>query len=648
MTPESPAIDFYASATSPKASATTTLEDLIDAIKSDEFKAKIFKLRSTLAAGDDDGYAVAKKDLQAVSISGTCDGKRAAAVEEGRFTHSGFLQLDFDAADNIGWEVEEIVHILQGESRIVAAFVSPSGEGVKGIARIAVCKTKEEHAACFAAARNHFLKFNLEIDRATKDPVRLMFVSHDPKAWLDLTRTAAFEPEEPTSQDLPSGSLQAPKTGIVIRAPRSSCPPPPREGIHTWLMEAAWWCRIQGGMGEAETAEFLQSHDGQLRRSLQPTEAMDAAKQCFAKPLQDPAWKAANMDADKESPDDLLARAYALQFDENDPPPPDETCMSIGEIPIAARGNLTVIQGKSKVGKSAVISAVLGAAQRGNRTLSGDTLCIEWNGDSSGLILHIDTEQSRADWHALVCRGVHRAGTGKASTRLVSLPLIPFNRAQRLRILRLALAHELPLKGKIDAVILDGIADLCTSPNDEAEALELVGTCMAIAQEYHCPIFCVLHENPGTETGKTRGHLGSELNRKAFANIKVEKDAETSISTIFGSDMRKRDIPKEQGFCFGWSDEDEMHVFLARAGEIKDTVKEEKARKEAASILPRAGRSFRYSEALCMIQDGLGISQSTAKRRMITYESEGLIYKTTAGDYMTITENEENEQNVSR
>ena len=634
MTPESPAIDFYTSATSPKASATTTLEDLIDAIKSDEFKAKITKLRSTLAAGDDDGYAVAKKDLQAVSISGTCDGKRAAAVEEGRFTHSGFLQLDFDAADNIGWEVEEIVHILQGESRIVAAFVSPSGEGVKGIARIDVCKTKEEHAACFAAARNHFLKFNLEIDRATKDPVRLMFVSHDPNAWLDLTRTAAFHPEAPTSQDLPDGSLQAPKSGLIIRAPRSSCPPPPHEGIHTWLMEAAWWCRITGGLDEHETAEFLQAYDGRLRRALQPTEAVDAARQCFAKELQDPAWKAANMNAEKESPDELLARAYALQFDENDPPPPDETCMSIGEIPIAARGNLTVIQGKSKVGKSAVISAVLGAAQRGNRTLTGDTLCIEWNGESAGLILHIDTEQSRADWHALVCRGVHRAGTGKASSRLVSLPLIPFNRAQRLRILRLALAHELPLKGKIDAVILDGIADLCTSPNDEAEALELVGTCMALAQEYHCPIFCVLHENPGTETGKTRGHLGSELNRKAFANIKVEKDAETSISTIFGSDMRKRDIPKEQGFCFGWSDEDEMHVFLARAAEIKDTVKEEKARKEVSGILPPPGRSFRYADAVDLISAALNCSDRTAKRRMTTYEAEGIIYKTTAGDYM--------------
>ena len=50
--PESPALDFYASATSPKASATTTLEDLIEAIQGDEFAPKIAKLRAALAAGD--------------------------------------------------------------------------------------------------------------------------------------------------------------------------------------------------------------------------------------------------------------------------------------------------------------------------------------------------------------------------------------------------------------------------------------------------------------------------------------------------------------------------------------------------------------------------------------------------------------------
>jgi hypothetical protein len=277
-----PEIDFYSSATASTATATTTLSDLIDAIRSDEFANKIAKLRSTLAAGDDDGYAVAKKDLQAVSISGTADGKRAKAIEEGRFSHSGLLQLDFDAADNVGWTVEEIVEILQAEPRIVAAFVSPSGHGVKGIARIPVCKTKDEHVAAFAAARNHFRAHNLTIDEACKDPVRLMFVSHDPGAWLDLDRTAVFEPVAGTPE-LPKAA-KAKKSGIKLKAPRTAFPEPPREGIHAWLMQATWHCRF-ANMSEADTAAKLQAYEGSLRRQYQPNEVRDAIRTVFDSPM---------------------------------------------------------------------------------------------------------------------------------------------------------------------------------------------------------------------------------------------------------------------------------------------------------------------------------------------------------------------------
>jgi len=287
-TMQPPQIDFYSSATASTAMATTTLTDLIDAIRSDEFASKISRLRSTLASGDDDGYAVAKKDLQAVSISGTAEGKRAKAIEEGRFTHSGFLQLDFDAADNIGWEVEEIVEMLKAEPRIVSAFVSPSGHGVKGIARIPVCRTRDEHVAAFASARNHFRANNLTIDEACKDPVRLMFVSHDPGAWLDLDRTAVFEPVAEVN-----GTCPNPKNPrIKLKAPRTAFPEPPREGIHAWLMQAAWWCRF-AGMTEQDTATKLQAYDGTLRRAYQPNEVRDAIRTVYDSPLPEPSadWK---------------------------------------------------------------------------------------------------------------------------------------------------------------------------------------------------------------------------------------------------------------------------------------------------------------------------------------------------------------------
>ncbi len=55
----------------------------------------------------------------------------------------------------------------------------------------------------------------------------------------------------------------------------------------------------------------------------------------------------------------LVDRAYRMAFNPEEIPPPDESCLVIGDVPIAARGNLSAIQGKSKVGKSAVVAAIL-------------------------------------------------------------------------------------------------------------------------------------------------------------------------------------------------------------------------------------------------------------------------------------------------
>lgn len=284
-----------------------------------------------------------------------------------------------------------------------------------------------------------------------------------------------------------------------------------------------------------------------------------------------------NSDPEKPATISLRERAYSLRFDPNEVPPPDEVCLVIGDIPIASRGNLTAIQGKSKVGKSSGISATIGAAHRGTYATSGDTFCIEWRGEAKGAIIHLDTEQSRADWHALVCRAITRSGIPDMSERLVSLPLVMFARSERLEILRQSLKHERDRLGAVDLVVIDGVADLCASPNDEGEALELISNLMALAQEFNAAVFCVLHENPSTESAKTRGHLGSELNRKAFANLRIDKDSETSVSTIYGTDMRKRDIPREHGFCFAWDDAAGMHTFQGRAAGLKAAQREVEA-----------------------------------------------------------------------
>ena len=342
----------------------------------------------------------------------------------------------------------------------------------------------------------------------------------------------------------------------------------------------------------------------------------------------------------------LIDKAYAMRYDPANVPPADEVCITLGDTPIAARGNLSVIQGKSKVGKTAVSGSTLGAAHRSTYSAYGDTLCMDWvGGDTEGAIIHLDTEQSHGDWHAQATRAVTRSGLDWHE-RFVSLPLVLFKRSERTAILREAMERESKKEGGIDLVLIDGIADLCTSPNDEKESLELVSQVHALAQKYTCPIVCVLHENPSSDTSapKTRGHLGSELNRKAFANLRCDKDNETGISTLYGTEMRKGDIPKEYGFCFGWDNEAGMHTFKGRANGIKAAKIERSKRQENYDYFEPLYEEFGTLSSCpdCSPDDLLSLDwdndgtkkkpkKEALKKRMQRAEAIGVLRKTTQG-----------------
>jgi hypothetical protein len=425
-------ISYYDSAKDVAPSGEITIAEFCGMVHDGETAAGVALVR---AAVTEDQKRISKMRLPAVQLSGhVTTGKRAKAMDEGRFVHSGFIQLDVDDGGLNGKTPEDARALLAKSPHVLSAFISPSGQGAKALFRIKPCQTADEHKAQFAAVEKHVLEnYGLAIDPATKDPGRLCYLPADRECTWNGATVEFVPPVASLVMELPR---QKSTGGLVIRS--KTFPEPPQTGIHDWIIKAAWHCRLHDRMTEAETVAKLESYDGTLRRSLQPTEAEDAARAVFSTPLQgkgnDPVPGA------KLDPETLRARAYAMRFDPNETPPPDETCMSIGEIPIAARGNLTVPQGKSKVGKSALISAILGAAHRGNLHATGDTLCVEWQGESTGAIIHMDTEQSRSDWHALVCRGITRSGLPETSPRLVSLPLVMFSRSERLAILKQTLA----------------------------------------------------------------------------------------------------------------------------------------------------------------------------------------------------------------
>jgi hypothetical protein len=108
--------------------------------------------------------------------------------------------------------------------------------------------------------------------------------------------------------------------------------------------------------------------------------------------------------------------------------------------------------------------------------------------------------------------------------------------SERLPLLEIAVRYRKP-----DLVILDGIRDLVSDINDGIVAQNVVERLMHLAQEHHCCIVCVLHQNKSVEDRNLRGWIGTELKNKAFEVYECVKSSER-IFTWAQTDTRKYDI----------------------------------------------------------------------------------------------------------
>jgi hypothetical protein len=143
----------------------------------------------------------------------------------------------------------------------------------------------------------------------------------------------------------------------------------------------------------------------------------------------------------------------------------------------------------------------------------------------------------------------------------------------------------------------------------------------------------VLHENPAQpgQGGKTRGHLGSQLERKAESNLRLEKDT-AGVSVIYSTRCRNGDIPKSKGVSFAWSEELKMHATVARVPADNGAVKREEATAQAREAFTGTAGQITYAELKGRIIERLLVSSPTAERRIADWKSKyGVIQKTSGG-----------------
>jgi phage/plasmid primase-like uncharacterized protein len=243
------------------------------------------------------------------------------------------------------------------------------------------------------------------------------------------------------------------------------------------------------------------------------------------------------------------------EWNPNARPPEALPVFKLKGITISTPSNISTITAAVKSGKSAGIESMAAATLAGTDC---DTLGFESGNPDAKALLHFDSEQSPEDhWHH-VDRIIRRAHAAAAPKWLRSWCLtgLTFKQCQNCVWEAIRIARE-EYPG-ILAVLIDGYCDLVSDVNDSAESNDFVARLHGLAIQYACHISGVIHLNPGTE--KSRGHLGSQLERKAETNLQMEKDKEDESSLIFSTKNRRAGIPRNLGVAFKWDDNLKMHV----------------------------------------------------------------------------------------
>jgi hypothetical protein len=321
--------------------------------------------------------------------------------------------------------------------------------------------------------------------------------------------------------------------------------------------------------------------------------------------------------------DVLVARRY----DHTKQPPELRPVFSLGGRPVSTPGNLTTITSAVKTGKSAVIGAMMAAAMTSRKDV--DLLRFESSNERGLALCHFDSEQSPDDFWLSIRRALARAGLESPPPWFYSYYLTGLGPTAGLQCVREALATCAKQHGGVHSLLLDGAADLVTDVNDPKESNALVTELHGMTILYDCPAIGVIHLNPGTE--KSRGHLGSQLERKAESNLRLDKDA-NGVTCIWSDKQRRAPIPRDMGPCFRWDNETGMHISTATRQITKDTAKADNRKMQAEDIF-QGHPSMRYADIKNALMHG-GAKESTAENRIADMARLKVIKKSVTGLYV--------------
>jgi hypothetical protein len=241
-------------------------------------------------------------------------------------------------------------------------------------------------------------------------------------------------------------------------------------------------------------------------------------------------------------------------------PEPDPIISIDGNI-ISTPGNITMISGSSKAGKSAFCSVILAGSICGNEGLCDgfENLDVDSNKNNKAVV-HVDTEQAKHNHFRNLKNAVlTRSSLSELPEHFYSYNIREMELRDRMKFTEDLCDEAAKEAGGIHLIVIDGLADYAKSVNDEVSANTLVHSFEKLSVKYACPVIAIVHLNPNSK--KERGHLGSQLQRKAESVLQIKKDNNdlSYCEPVLLRNASTLDVPMIQ---FGYNTTKDYHTFM--------------------------------------------------------------------------------------
>jgi len=310
----------------------------------------------------------------------------------------------------------------------------------------------------------------------------------------------------------------------------------------------------------------------------------------------------------------------------NCPPKTEPLATFAGEGKVLSPGNIALIVANPGTGKSAVCDSLPATSIKPESNL-GIVL------KAGASVTIIDTERAIRDhWNGFF-RCMRRLGLKQGD---------PIPDKIRFRNVRgLTLSERLNdlseiLREPPDVLILDGAADYVADVNDVEQSTEFVFKLCNAVHNAGTGIILTIHGNPAVASQKARGHLGSELMRRAESILIIEKVSGTNIrkiTTDFQHGKNRNDNDELTAY-FRWSETELMHVRCDAPNAPERKGKTVQGRERIIAAM--GTRLWRHGELVKLIMECCGLRERSARERIGDLLAMELVTKNPEGLYLGV------------